>query len=105
MFLSKNDFPFTNLSHICFLFVTRRAKWSHELVSGAIAFAAMRKYEKHQEENGKPENHQLAKELLAGFAGAEADKLFETKGMDFLDRERVKNQAQEEAVNNLNYEC
>jgi len=30
---------------------------------------------------GKPVSHQFAKELLAGFAGAEVDKLAETKGM------------------------
>ena len=29
----------------------------------------------------KVENHEVAKELLAGFAGAEADKLFETHGL------------------------
>jgi hypothetical protein len=50
--------------------IVNRAKWTHELVGGAAAFAAMREYEKHEEKNGKPENHQLAKELLAGFAGA-----------------------------------
>ncbi len=47
----------------------------------------MRAYEQHEERNGKPEKHQFAKELLAGFAGAEVDKLFETKGLDFMDRE------------------
>ena len=35
---------------------------------------------------GQPVQHAFAKELLAGFAGAEADRLFETKGLDFLDR-------------------
>jgi hypothetical protein len=30
--------------------------------------------------------HAFAKELIAGFAGAEVDKLFETKGMSFLTR-------------------
>ena len=35
---------------------------------------------------GQPIQHAFAKELLAGFAGAEADRLFETKGLDFLDR-------------------
>lgn len=34
-----------------------------------------------------------AKELLAGLAGAAAEKLFETKGLDFLDRERAKREA------------
>lgn len=73
------------------------------MVGGAAAFAAMREYEKHEEKNGKPENHQFAKELLAGFAGAEVDKLFETKGLDFLDREKAKRHAEQEAYNNFNY--
>lgn len=34
---------------------------------------------------------------------AEVDKVFETKGLDFLDREKAKRHAQEEAINNLNY--
>lgn len=39
---------------------------------------------------GKPVSHAFAKEVLAGFAGAEVDKLAETKGMDEYDRERAK---------------
>lgn len=31
--------------------------------------------------DSKVENHEMAKDLLAGFAGAEADKLFETHGL------------------------
>ena len=54
-------------------------KWSHELVGGAAAFEAMRKYEQYEEKEGKPANHALAKEILAGLVGAETDKLFETK--------------------------
>jgi hypothetical protein len=46
---------------------------------------------------GKPVSHQFAKELLVGFAGAEAEKLIETKGLDFVDRERAKHQAQQNA--------
>jgi len=92
-----------SLLTIIFFYHHLRSKWSHELVGGAAGFAAMREYEKYEEKNGKPQNHQLAKELLAGFAGAEVDKLFETKGLDFLDREKAKRHAQEEAQNNLNY--
>lgn len=40
-------------------------------------------------------SHQFAKELLAGIAGAEVDKLIETKGLDYVDREKAKRQAQE----------
>jgi len=35
--------------------------------------------------------------LLAGIAGAEVDKLAETKGMDFIDREKAKRHAKENA--------
>lgn len=46
---------------------------------------------------GKPVSHQFAKELLAGFAGAEVDKLAETKGEDWFDREKAKRHAKENA--------
>lgn len=46
---------------------------------------------------GKPVSHQFAKELLAGFAGAEVDKLAETKGEDWFDREKTKRHAKERA--------
>jgi hypothetical protein len=45
---------------------------------------------------GKPVSHQFAKELLVGFAGAEVDKLAETKGMDFIDREKAKYHAKQQ---------
>ncbi|PWN95421.1 CipC protein [Tilletiopsis washingtonensis] len=75
----------------------REGKWSHELIGGAAAFEAMRQYEKHEEREGKPQSHAFAKELIAGFAGAEADKLFETKGLSFLDREEAKRHARQQA--------
>lgn len=34
---------------------------------------------------------------MAGIAGGEVDKLFETKGLDFLDREKAKHQAKKQA--------
>ncbi|CAO1621051.1 unnamed protein product [Jaminaea pallidilutea] len=70
---------------------------SHELIGGAAGFEAMRAYEQHQAREGKPANHALAKEILAGFAAAEVDKLFETKGLDYLDREKAKRHAKQEA--------
>ncbi|KAK4048171.1 hypothetical protein OIO90_005935 [Microbotryomycetes sp. JL221] len=75
-----------------------KSSWSHELIAGAAAFEAARAYEKHVAQNGPPPNHQMAKELLAGFAGAEADKLFETHGLDFIDRERAQYAAKEQAM-------
>lgn len=44
---------------------------------------------------GKPISHQFAKELLVGIAGAEVDKLFETKGLDWVDKEKAKRHARE----------
>ncbi|WOO85699.1 uncharacterized protein LOC62_07G009195 [Vanrija pseudolonga] len=70
---------------------------SHELIGGAAAFAAARAYEQKQARDGAPPNHQLAKELIAAFAGAEVDKLIETKGLNALDREKAKRAAQQQA--------
>ncbi|KAG0709663.1 hypothetical protein DFH29DRAFT_869954 [Suillus ampliporus] len=58
------------------------ASLSHELLGGAVAFEAARAYEQHCAANGKPDNHALAKELMAGFAGAALDRVVETKGAD-----------------------
>ncbi|KAK4689068.1 hypothetical protein P7C73_g1029, partial [Tremellales sp. Uapishka_1] len=74
-----------------------KATFSHELIGGAAAFEAAKAYENHCAQNGQPENHALAKELLAGFTGAEVDRLFETKGLDMYDREQAKRQAQQQA--------
>ena len=41
----------------------------------------------------------MAKDILAAFAGAEVDKLVETKGENFYDREKMKRDAQENASN------
>lgn len=46
---------------------------------------------------GKVVDHGLAKELLAGIAGGEVDKLAETKGADYIDRERAKREAGQRA--------
>lgn len=46
---------------------------------------------------GKPVSHAFAKELVAGFAAAEVDRLAETKGEDWFDKEKAKRQAKEHA--------
>ncbi|GAA5938635.1 hypothetical protein JCM3775_002179 [Rhodotorula graminis] len=74
-----------------------KSSLTHELIAGAAAFEAQRAYARHCEQNGKPESHQKARELFAAFAAAEADKLIETKGLDFMDREEVKRQARQHA--------
>lgn len=48
---------------------------------------------------GKPVSHQFAKEMLAGIAGGEVDKLAETKGMDAVDREEAKRKAKDNVEN------
>jgi hypothetical protein len=73
------------------------AKFSHEAIAGAGAFAAFKAFEDHQRKEGKPINHQFAKELLVGFAGAEVDRLAETKGEDWFDKERSKHEAKKRA--------
>ncbi|KAL8796921.1 MAG: hypothetical protein Q9182_007283 [Xanthomendoza sp. 2 TL-2023] len=75
------------------------AKLSHELIGGAAAFEGMKLFEDHQRKEGKTVSHAFAKELLAGFAGAEVDKIAETKGMDEYETERAKWHARESAEN------
>ena len=72
-------------------------KLSHENVAGGASFAAMHAFEERQRKEGKPVNHEFAKELIASFAGAEVDKLCETKGLDYVDREKAKHQAKKNA--------
>jgi len=74
-----------------------KGKFSHELIAGAAGFEAMKAYEDHLRKQGQPVSHSTMKELLAGFASAEVDKLFETKGLDFVDREEAKHKAKQQA--------
>lgn len=93
------------------------AKFSHELIGGAAAFEGMKLFEDRQRREGpylplphglgttdsfltgKTVSHAFAKELLAGFAGAEVDRLAETKGMDEYDAIKAKRHAREAADN------
>jgi len=70
-----------------------KAELSHELISGAAAYEAAKAYENHCAKNGKPPSHEKAKELFAGFAGAAVDRLVETKGLSYIDKEKAKRQA------------
>ena len=51
---------------------------------------------------GHPDEHAKAKEILAGVIGAFVDREVETKGLDFIDREKAKRHAQEQAEAQLN---
>jgi hypothetical protein len=75
------------------------SSFGHELLAGGAAFAGFKAFEDHQRKEGKPVSHAFAKELLAGFAAAEVDKLAETKGADWVDRERAKHEAKKRAEN------
>ncbi len=57
----------------------------------------MKAYEDHVRRTGEKVSHPLMKEMLAAFAAAEVDKLFETKGLDYLDREKAKRHAIQQA--------
>ncbi|EPS39970.1 hypothetical protein H072_6257 [Dactylellina haptotyla CBS 200.50] len=71
----------------------------HELLAGAAAFTAFHEFQKHQREQGRPVSHAMAKELLAAFAAAEADKLLESRGIDKWDeyREKARENAREKS--------
>lgn len=71
--------------------------WTHELIAAAAGYEAMKSYNNYEAENGKPQSNQMLKEVLAGFAAAEVDKLAETKGLDWLDREKAKKMAAEQS--------
>ncbi|KAK9833383.1 hypothetical protein WJX81_000420 [Elliptochloris bilobata] len=73
--------------------------FTHEAVAGGAAFFAMREWEQREAAQGRPVNHAMAKEILVGLVGGEVDKLCETKGLDFLDREKAKRHAREQVSN------
>jgi hypothetical protein len=73
-----------------------QASVTHEVLGGAVAYEAAKAYENHCAENGRPDSHAKAKEILAGFAGAFVDREVETKGLDYIDRERAKRHAQDQ---------
>lgn len=51
---------------------------------------------------GHPDEHAQAKEILAGAIGFFVDREVETKGLDFIDREKAKRHAQQQAESELN---
>ncbi|KAH9042006.1 hypothetical protein EDB85DRAFT_1917317 [Lactarius pseudohatsudake] len=74
------------------------AKLSHELIAGAAAYEAAKAYNEHSERNGKPSSHcQSQRNLVAGLAGVAVDRLVETKGLDFIDKQKAKRGAERHA--------
>ncbi|PPQ98004.1 hypothetical protein CVT26_003066 [Gymnopilus dilepis] len=70
-----------------------KAQLSHELIAAAAAYEAEKAYEKHCAQHGKPSSHEKAKEILAGLSAAFVDRIVETKGLDFVDKEKAKHEA------------
>jgi hypothetical protein len=62
-----------------------------------LVYLAMKAYEDHIRNTGEQVSHPRMKEMLAAFATAEVDKLFQTHGLDFLDREQAKRRAVHQA--------
>ncbi|KAG0020586.1 hypothetical protein BGZ80_003957 [Entomortierella chlamydospora] len=73
-----------------------KAALSHELIAAAASFEAAKAYEEHVAKNGKPDNHAMAKEILAGLTGAIIDRMVETKGLDYVDKEKAKHHAKKQ---------
>ncbi|KAG5645497.1 hypothetical protein DXG03_005906 [Asterophora parasitica] len=71
-----------------------KAELSHELISAAASYEAAKAYENHVAKNGVPPTHEKAKELFAGFSGVFLDRLVETKGLDYFDKEKIQQQGQ-----------
>lgn len=57
----------------------------------------MKMFEDKQRRDGKPVSHAFAKELIAGFAAGEIDKLAETKGEDWVREHRMREKSQKQA--------
>ncbi|QKX59841.1 uncharacterized protein TRUGW13939_06983 [Talaromyces rugulosus] len=71
----------------------------HELIAGAASYEAAKAYEDHVAKNGNPPSHAKAKEIMAGFAGAFVDREVETRGLDFIDKEKAKYHARQQIDN------
>ncbi|KIJ37199.1 hypothetical protein M422DRAFT_781888 [Sphaerobolus stellatus SS14] len=80
-----------------------KAHISHELIAAAASYEAAKAYEQHVSANGKPDSHAQAKEIMAGLAGAFIDRLAETKGEDFYDKEKAKHAAKKHAHENFEF--
>ncbi|KAJ8588090.1 CipC-like protein [Rhizopogon salebrosus TDB-379] len=80
-----------------------KSSLSHEAIAAAASFAAMKAYNTHCEKNGKPASHDTAKEIMAAAAGAFIDHIVETKGLDFVDKQKAKHHAKESAFEKSNY--
>ncbi|KAG0231630.1 hypothetical protein B0O80DRAFT_495558 [Mortierella sp. GBAus27b] len=81
------------------------SSFTADLVAGAAAFEALKAYEQYVAENGTPDSHSKAREILTGMVNATVDRNVESKGLDFLDINAVKQRARTnvETVYNSKY--
>jgi len=93
VFTSKEDHVVLETAHTEVENAPHQAKLSHEAIAGAAAFAAATAWEHHKAKNGEPPSHSKAKEIGAGILGAFVDRIVETKGLDFIDKEKAKHEA------------
>ncbi|XP_055354426.1 uncharacterized protein LOC129600059 [Paramacrobiotus metropolitanus] len=73
-----------------------KASWTHELIAAAAGCEAMRAYENHHGTGGSVD-HSLIKDTLAALAAAAVDRLIETHGLDWVDAQRAKSHAAQQA--------
>jgi len=78
-----------------------KAELSHELIAAAASYEAAKAFEAHEAKNGKPASHDKAKELLAGAIGAFVDREVESRGLNFIDKEKAKRDARKQAEEQL----
>lgn len=69
--------------------VYHEASVTHDLLGGAVAYEYGKAYADHVGENGKPDSHAKAREIVAGISGAILDREIETRGLDWIGRERA----------------
>ncbi|KAF8547731.1 CipC-like protein [Imleria badia] len=73
-----------------------KAKLSHELIAAAASYEAAKAWNQHKEKNGEEVSHGKMKQFLAAASGAFIDRMVETKGLDFVDKQKAKKQVQGE---------
>jgi len=79
-----------------------QVEWVHTALAAAAGFTALRSYNDHlaAQGNGNLEQPDPAtmKDRLASYASSEVDKIVVMKGLTFIDAQRVKTHAAEEAL-------
>ncbi|KAB8225715.1 hypothetical protein BDV33DRAFT_163254 [Aspergillus novoparasiticus] len=73
------------------------AHLTHELIGGAAGYEAIKKFNEYQAKNGKPVEHAQAIEIIGGFATAAVTGLFESKGLDQIDKLKAQHEAKKHA--------